>query len=212
MANLNSSYRRLDPVRLLELNWFILLGLGVAVSWLVVGQTDVSWSDLRKAAGPVSTVVAVGTLGLTTYIYARTSRRNRQALTFEAWGKWNDSTMATRRQMRRIYGDTMTEADGLKLAERARRPLGGTTEDDRLTKHAHRINEMLTGLERVATGWDRGIYDFAELSALGHQIIVRTSRRHSAYIRAFRQQWDHPEAFSNLEALAAALDVHRKVP
>lgn len=204
---LNTPQRQRDPVRQLT-NGLALIAAGIALG--VVGALrvpNINADSIQEWAPPIAALIAACTFTLSAYIYARSASRTRQALTFEAWGKWNDGTRKSRREMRNTY-PTFTDAQAKALAKMTAHSVDASTaspDEVLLATHAHQIGNYLTGLERIAAGWVRGLYDANELEALGATIIVRLHERHKGYLLALRHERNHATAYEHLDSLAAEL-------
>lgn len=198
--------RQRDPVQQLTIG---LIGLVVGVGLGVLGVLQIPQIDgqvVRDWAPPLSALVASLALLLSAYTYARTSRRARQAVTYEAWGSWNDATRQQRRQMHNKY-PTFDEATAASLAALTSVPLKetATPEEHVMAEDSHKIGSYLTGLERIAVGCERGLYDLSELEKLGTKIIVSEWRIHQNFILAVRKARSHDKAFSALQNIAGVL-------
>lgn len=198
--------RRADPVVQLVSGFVIVLLSLLVGGWIALNHSNITSHNIRQWTPTASASVGALALLFSGITYARSTRRSRQALTYNAWGIWSDETRMQRRQTRDRHPE-LTEETSSQLALLTGRPLASTATDDerKLAEDAHRISLYLGGMERFGAGWQRGLYDVAELDALGHTIIIKLYRRHEQYVLAIRRSKSQPTAYAGFQALAKEL-------
>jgi hypothetical protein len=170
--------------------------------------------------------VASAALAVMAFIAYRTGVRAKRKDTLQAFGKWVDDTREARIDVARVLVDkekhevTMEQAKALlggpdgELTDK----YGTTLDESERRKLGDQVRDILNGLETIALGVQKGVYDRVVLRRMGRSVIARTYKRLEQYIkyiqneeaeRAKKRKWTekrqaHP--FKELDILYRKID------
>lgn len=140
--------------------------------------------------------VAGAALAVMALIVYRTGVRTKRKDTLEALGKWVDDTREARRDVTRVLVD---KEKNEVTEEQAKALLGGpggelkdkygtALDESERRKLGDQVRDILNGLERIALGVQKDVYDLVVLRRMGRSVIARTYKQLEHYIKSMQNE------------------------
>ncbi|WP_434922538.1 DUF4760 domain-containing protein [Glutamicibacter sp. PAEs-4] len=199
----------------------IILGLLVLLVYPHMRDT-VGSSTILSHIAPVAPTWSLFIAAISLFIASFTTwlgwRRKKRQDTLEAWSRWSDATLETRSLISEKLGiEEITKEQATALTTHTAL-VPGRSPDVPLTRDEK--NEILTaiaktlnGLERLALGHQRGIYDLETFREVGGTIILRQFERLKPYVVAKRtmtnRSYRQASAYTSLESFCTKISARK---